>query len=88
MKGSSTEHTGDTGKISRVTIPLYGLSFGGDDTPAVEQALYRVAGVRNAYASPATEMAYVEYDPDRCCPERLVEAIDSTGLRAGTPVNR
>lgn len=77
-----------TVQIKRVAIPLYGLGCGGGGVLTVERALHRVAGVRNAYANPATEMAYVEYDPDLCSPARLVIAINGTGLRAGAPIMR
>ena len=42
----------------------------------------RVEGVRNADVNPATEMAYVEYDPSQCIPERLVAAIERGGFHA------
>lgn len=70
-------------KNRRVTLPIYGLRRGG--TLTVERALAKVLGVVQVYVNPATEMAYVEYDPLLTGPERLVRAIEERGFRAGKP---
>jgi copper chaperone CopZ len=54
----------------------------------VERALTRLRGVRRAYVNPATETAYVEYDPAVVVPEDLVEVIQRSGFRAAPPVLR
>ncbi len=74
--------------IRRVTFPIYDLSCGGGDILTIERTILRVAGVRNAYVNPAMEMAYVEFDPSRCSPDDLAEAIELVGFHAGDPVIR
>ncbi len=74
--------------IRRVTFPIYNLSSGGGGSLTVERIIMRLEGVRNAYVSPATEMAYVEYDPSRCSPEQLTAAVEQSGFHAGMPVAR
>lgn len=74
-----------TMQTQRVTLPLYDLSCGGGGVLTIERALVRTLGVVSAYANPATEMAYVEYDPQQVTPERLVKAIEWAGFRAGMP---
>lgn len=48
----------------------------------IEKVLRSVPGVLRAYANPATEAAYVEYDAERCKDADLVRALESLGLRA------
>lgn len=74
--------------IRRVTFPIYNLSCDGGGSLTVERIITRLEGVRNAYVSPATEMAYVEYDPARCSPEQLTAAVEQNGFHAGMPVAR
>ena len=75
-------------QIERVTLEIYGLGCGGGGTLAVERALARVKGVVHAYANPATETAYVQYDPTLVQPANLVCAIEAAGFRAGEPMRR
>jgi hypothetical protein len=35
------------------------------------------------YVNPATEMAYVEFDPELATPQQLVAALEVVGFRAG-----
>ncbi len=74
--------------IRRVTFPIYNLSSDGGGSLIIERIILRLAGVRNAYVNPATEMAYVEYDPSRCSSEQLTAAIEQSGFHAGTPTVR
>lgn len=66
-----------------ITIGILGLSCGGGGVTAIEHALSRLPGVRRAYVNPLTEMAYVEYEPERTTVEQLVAAVE----RAGFPVS-
>lgn len=61
----------------RVTLPILGADT--DGALAVERALRQVPGVVRAYANPATEMTYVEYDPQLVNLERVKKAIESAG---------
>ena len=67
-------------------IPVYGLGCGGGGATSIERELARQPGVLRIYVNPATEMAYVDYDPATTDPLRLAQAIERTGYRAGRAV--
>ncbi len=69
----------------RVTVPIYGLGCGGGGALTVERAIAKVPGVARVYVNPATETAYVEYDPARSYPGYITDAVERAGFRAGTP---
>lgn len=75
-------------KTQRITLPIYDLSCGGGGALIVERALAKVPGVARVYVNPATEMAYVEYDPTTADTEGLVSAVKHAGFGAGQPVRR
>lgn len=70
----------------RVTIPIFNLGCAGGGALTVEQALRRVPGVAHAYVNPATEMAYVDYDPALTGPGPLRVIIARAGY--GPPTTR
>jgi len=72
-------------KTQRITVPIEDLSCGGGGSLQVERALTRLPGVVYAYVNPATEMAYVEYDPERVDNAQVVKAVEQAGFRAGAP---
>ena len=72
-------------KTQRITVPIYDLSFGGGGALMIERALARTPGVVYAYVNPATEMAYVEYDPQLVDPDRLSKVVEHAGFRTGVP---
>ena len=72
-------------KKQRITLPIDGLGCGGGGVLIVERALARASGVVYVYINPATEMAYIEYDPALSDPDRLVKVVEYAGFRAGVP---
>lgn len=72
-------------KNQRITLPIENLSCGGGDLPIIEHALERIPGVVYVYVNPATEMAYVEYDPALADPNCLIQAVEHAGFRCGVP---
>lgn len=75
-------------KAQRFTLPIYDLSCGGGGSLIVERALARTPGVVYVYVNPATEMAYVEYDPAQVDPNGLSKVVEHAGFRAGVPIAR
>ena len=75
-------------RTQRVTLPIYGLACGGGGSLTVERALERVPGVVRVYVNPATEMAYVECEPEMTNTRPLSAAVEGVGFRAGEPAVR
>ncbi len=69
-----------------VIIPISGFGCLGSGALIIERALAQEPGVIHAYVNPATEMAYVQYDADRCTPSVLRAVIAHAGFHAGEPV--
>ena len=70
----------------RITMPITDLSCG--SALILERVLARAPGVRRAYVNPATEMAYVEYDPEKTDPRQLIDVVEHAGFHAGAPLVR
>jgi hypothetical protein len=70
---------------TRLTLAIYELGCWGSGAWIVERALTRALGVTRVYVNPATEMAYIEYDPLLTDPSRLITAVERAGFRAGEP---
>lgn len=66
-------------------IPVYGLGGGGAGRGTIERELAATEGVLSAYVNPATETAYVDFDPAETDPWVLARAIKRAGYRSGPP---
>ena len=75
-------------KTQRITLPINDLSCGGGGALIVERALAQTSGVVYVYVSPATEMAYIVYDPSLTDPNHLIKVVEHAGFRAGVPSSR
>ncbi len=67
-------------EVQHITLPIYNLSCGGGGSLTVERVLARTPGVVEVYVNPATEMAYIRYDPALCDPEQLTAVIKRAGF--------
>jgi Cu+-exporting ATPase len=67
-------------------IPVYGLGCGGAGATTIERELAATDGLLRAYVNPATETAYVDYDPAATDPWVLAQAIEHAGYQTGRPV--
>jgi Cu+-exporting ATPase len=67
-------------------IPIYDLGCGGAGATTIERELAATDGVSRVYVNPATETAYVDYDPALTDPSSLAQAIEKAGHRPGRPV--
>ena len=70
---------------SKVIIPVEGLSCASCSF-AVRRALKKMDGVKSIERGPREDEALVTYDASKVKPEQFVEAINSLGFKAGTPV--
>jgi len=67
-------------------IPVFGLGCGGAGGTTIERVLAATDGVLRVYVNPATETAYVDYDPGETDVWSLARAVEAAGYRAGQPV--
>jgi copper chaperone CopZ len=67
-------------------IPVYGLGCGGAGATTIERELAATDGVLRVYVNPATETAYVDYDPAETDAWVLARAIERAGYQAGRPI--
>ena len=69
-----------------IRIPVYGLGCGGGGATTIERELAQLPGVLRVFVNPATETAYVDYDPALTDATRLARVIEQTGYRTGRAV--
>ena len=70
----------------QVRIPVFDLGCGGAAATTIERQLAATDGVLRVYVNPATETAYIDYDPAETDSWSLARAIEKAGYRAGRPV--
>ena len=66
-------------------IPVYGLGCGGAGATTVERQLAATDGVLRVYVNPATETAYIDYDPAELDAWALARVIERAGYQPGRP---
>jgi cation transport ATPase len=64
----------------RMTLPIYNLSCAGGGALVVERTLAKTPGVARVYVNPATEMAYVEFDPEAVTTVAVTAAVAAAGF--------
>jgi len=69
-----------------VTLPFEDLGCTGSNASIVETALSKLPGVLRVYVNTATEMAYVQYDAERCSVAILRKAIAGTKALNDDPI--
>lgn len=67
-------------QTQRLELPLYNLGCSSGDALTIERILARQPGVVEVYANPATETAYIEYDPALTNEEQLTGVIKRAGF--------
>ena len=67
----------------RITMPVYGLGFGGSGTIDLERVIAEVSGVTRVYVNPSTEIAYLEYELERFELDQLMAAVERVGYQLG-----
>lgn len=65
-------------RTQNLTLPLFNLSCSGD-ARTVERLLKHAPGVLEVYANPATEKAYIEYDPALTNENQLAAVVKNVG---------
>ncbi len=72
---------------TKVAIPIQGFSRSAEDPLVIEKHLNHLKGVRNVYANPVTEEAYLEIDLNQVKEADIVSAIKRAGFKSG-PLNK
>ena len=70
----------------KLQIPVFDLGCGGAGATTIERELAATDGVLRAYVNPATETAYVDYDPAEVDGWELARAVERAGYRPGRPI--
>lgn len=69
----------DAQDSARVVLPVLDLGCAGGDALTVERVIEHVPGVLRVYVNPATEKAYVDYDPDRVTSAAIAARVRELG---------
>lgn len=65
----------------RATFVIHGLGCGGGGAHTIERSVAQVPGVTAVYVNPATDSAYVDYDPETCELTEVAAAVEKAGYR-------
>jgi len=69
----------------RITLPIYGLTYGGGGSLLLTQTLLKTPGVVHAYVNADIEMAYIEYDPIFCNTTQIIKVMKLVGFDIHKP---
>lgn len=72
--------------MRHLRIPVYGLDCTVGAARMIERELAATDGVLRAYVNPATETAYIDFDPAEVDVPSLARAIERAGYRPGRPI--
>ena len=72
---------GDDDMNRRLTLPVIGLSLGGCGALTLERELRQLSGVSEVYVNPATENAYIDYDPECVTATAIADKIRELGYK-------
>lgn len=67
-------------QMQHLTLPLYNLGCGSGNALTAERILTQQSGVIEVYANPATETAYIVYDPALTNEAHLTLVIQRAGF--------
>jgi copper chaperone CopZ len=67
-------------------MPVHDLGCGGAGATAIERALASAPGVLRVHVNPATETAYIDFDPAQTDLQGLARVIEEAGYRSGRPL--
>ncbi|MCU0255939.1 MAG: heavy-metal-associated domain-containing protein [Vicinamibacterales bacterium] len=81
----SPPHTAAAGATTKLTLPVGGMTCAAC-SGAVQRALSRQAGVRDASVNLMLKSATVVFDPSVVSPEGLVDLVRRTGYEAHLPL--
>ena len=73
--------------LSSVTIPVEGMTCSSCNK-AVEIAVNKLDGIQHVKADFETKQAEVQFDQDKVSIDKIQQAIDDIGYKAGNPLNK
>jgi copper chaperone CopZ len=74
------ETNGGAHNSDRVVLPIL-MACAGGDASTVERLIGKLPGVLHAYVNPATENAYIDYDPACVTPAAIADRIRELGYQ-------
>lgn len=79
---ATTQTARGTMQRTTTTMILEDLGCAGGSARSLERMLAGLSGVTRAYVNPVLDVAYVEFDADRCSETDMIRAAESLGIHA------